>query len=451
MAKHRGIKVLALGMAMGIGGWLASWQSAQALPSYARQTGMSCNQCHTVFPQLTPFGRSFKASGFTFSTLKKINSPSSEKEAALGLIEYLPLSLMFQAAYTRTDSAQPDTQNNDIQFPQQLSLFLAGEITPRIGSFVQATYSQAEDNLSLDNTEIRFADNLMLGGLPMQYGLYLNNNPTVEDLWNSTPAWGFPYAGPDVAPSPAAAAMIDGGLSQQVAGLGAYGFLNNSFYLAATAYRSAQIGQPSPPDGDSVDTIENVAPYWRLAWQHVWQQNTIEIGTYGLYARLYPSGVIGPTDDYTDIGADFTANFGLGNDLISIHGTAIFEHQKLDATYAAGNSANSSNDLNTYRADAHYIFSGKTDLSLGYFNIEGDTDPGLYGQDPNDPVNSSANGSPDSNGWLGQISYFPWQNVRLSAQYIWYTKFDGGDTNYNGFGRDASDNNTLYVLAWLLW
>jgi len=41
--------------------------TAQAIPSFARQTGMKCNECHTVFPELTPFGRLFKLGGYTFS------------------------------------------------------------------------------------------------------------------------------------------------------------------------------------------------------------------------------------------------------------------------------------------------------------------------------------------------------------------------------------------------
>src|SRR5271168_3657065 len=32
---------------------------AQALPSFARQTGQPCGTCHTSFPSLTPFGRRF--------------------------------------------------------------------------------------------------------------------------------------------------------------------------------------------------------------------------------------------------------------------------------------------------------------------------------------------------------------------------------------------------------
>ena len=43
----------------------------------------------------------------------------------------------------------------------------------------------------------------------------------------------------------------------------------------------------------------------------------------------------------------------------------------------------------------------------------------------------------------------PWMNLRLGVQYTAYDKFNGGDRNYDGFGRNASDNNTLYVFAWL--
>src|ERR1700675_2462542 len=38
---------------------------AQALPSFARQTGQPCGACHTDFPGLTPFGRGFKLRGYT--------------------------------------------------------------------------------------------------------------------------------------------------------------------------------------------------------------------------------------------------------------------------------------------------------------------------------------------------------------------------------------------------
>jgi hypothetical protein len=30
-----------------------------------------------------------------------------------------------------------------------------------------------------------------------------------------------------------------------------------------------------------------------------------------------------------------------------------------------------------------------------------------------------------------------------------YDRFNGAGHNYDGFGRNASDNNTLFLLAWL--
>src|SRR5215472_15188804 len=38
--------------------------NAQAIPAFARQTKLACNTCHTIFPQLTRFGRDFRDNGF---------------------------------------------------------------------------------------------------------------------------------------------------------------------------------------------------------------------------------------------------------------------------------------------------------------------------------------------------------------------------------------------------
>ncbi|TLZ63781.1 MAG: cytochrome C, partial [Gammaproteobacteria bacterium] len=45
--------------------------AALAVPSFARQTGMACEACHTVYPELTHFGRVFKANGYVLANLKQ--------------------------------------------------------------------------------------------------------------------------------------------------------------------------------------------------------------------------------------------------------------------------------------------------------------------------------------------------------------------------------------------
>jgi hypothetical protein len=419
---------------------------AQAVPSYARQMNMECGGCHTRFPKLNAFGREFKLTGYTLQAGEQIRAENDKKTATLSLNQLPPISVMLQAAYTHTASSVPDTQNSDVQLPQQLSLFLAGRISPKLGSFLQLTYTQEDDKFSIDNTDIRFADRTTVGGMPVAYGLTLNNAPTVEDLWNSTPTWGFPWAGPDASPGPAAATLIDGGLSQDVVGIGAYSLWNQSFYVAGTLYRSAHLGSTTP-SVDSINTIDSVAPYLRLAWQHQWASSYLEVGVYGIRADLIPEGVSGSTDRYQDIAADFQFERLLRGGQLTVHGTYIHEKQELDASFAAGNSANASNDLDTARLDASYGVDN-WEIALGLFSTTGDSDAGLYG--PGE-VDGSANFEPDSRGWVGQLAYFPWQNVQLLLQYTGYNKFNGRRSDYDGFGRNASDNNALFLQAWFMW
>ncbi|MCF6173328.1 MAG: substrate-binding domain-containing protein, partial [Campylobacteraceae bacterium] len=54
--------------------------TAMAIPSFARQTGLSCAACHTVFPELTSFGRQFKLNGYTLTGIKTINETKTNKE-----------------------------------------------------------------------------------------------------------------------------------------------------------------------------------------------------------------------------------------------------------------------------------------------------------------------------------------------------------------------------------
>jgi len=65
------------------------------------------------------------------------------------------------------------------------------------------------------------------------------------------------------------------------------------------------------------------------------------------------------------------------------------------------------------------------------------------------PVTGSALGKPASSGLVLEASLFAWQNSSITLQYTLYNRFNGGMANYDGFGRKASDNNTLFLLLWL--
>jgi hypothetical protein len=429
--------------------------NTHAVPSFARQTGMSCNACHTVFPELTPFGRAFKLGGFNFST-------ASESEPYRP-----PISGMFQASATLlqkndgilTNGVAPfdndeDSTTDKFNLPQQASLFYGGRIVDHFGAFSQLTYDGTANDVALDLTDIRYARITTAGGTHLTFGFTLNNSPTVEDVWNSTPTWGFPYASSAVAPAPAASPLIDGGLDAQVGGLGAYAFWHNFVYGAFTVYRTTDDGITRPLGaGTTVDTeTDGVMPYWRFALQYDWGSNSAEVGTYGLYARVHPDGMTGgSTDKFTDLALDAQYQYIASAHLFSIRGTWIHEKQDWDESYDLGATANRNSTLDLFKVNANYFYRshyGTFGGSVGYFFIDGDTDVLLYAPDP---VDGSRTGSPDSNGFIVEADYVFREKYKFSMQYTAYNEFNGSSSNYDGSGRDASDNNTFYALAWLMF
>ncbi len=431
-----------------IGFTLSDIGNAHAVPSFKRQTGMSCAACHTAFPELTPFGRTFKLGGYTLSTSSKPYESTP------------PIAAMVQASYTdaqglNTGIAPFNNADNDkINLPQQASLFYGGRIYKKTGAFMQLTYDGVGNAINLDNTDLRFANDAVIGGKLFVYGLTVNNNPTVQDAWNTTPAWSFPYASSAVANTPAARALIDGGLAQQVGGAGVYGYWNHLLYGEASVYRTNRRGISRPLGaGTTTDTVvDGAVPYWRLVLQKLGKEHSISLGTYGLVADVFPAGNTGgPTDRFTDTALDAQYQFISEKHIVTLQSTWIHERQDWDASFAMGNTANSSDYLDTFRVNANYYYranAGTVGGTVSYFTTTGSSDPVLYASAP---VSGSNNGSPDSSGFIFEVDYLPMDNVKASLQYIVYDKFNGGRSNYDGSGRDASDNNTLYFVLWLVF
>jgi hypothetical protein len=452
-------------------GWIVD---AGAVPAFARQTGQECIACHVSFPELTPYGRYFKLTGYT------IGKPAISS----GQLNYLPLAVMAEASITHTQNnraVDPDSgetvsvnqRNNGLVFCCA-SLFLAGKATDWLGAFIQWGY----DNLATtadgtlgghsasDNIDIRAVGTYSGAGAAEPewiYGATLHNNPTAQDVWNSTPAFGFPYTASPLASTPAAATLIDGGLEQQVAGLGGYVWWRKSLYAEVSLYRTAdgafsflRAGQDIHTDG-GVAALKGYNPYWRVAYGHDWGPNSVMIGTYGLVADRYPSNfdTSTPTDRYRDVAVDAQYQYITDPHTFTAQATYIHEKQSYDASFpvtletgagigAGPTPANATDNLRTLKAKATYYHSRKYGGSLAYFSTVGSADAGLYGADTDGNARK-----PDSNGYIAELDYLPIQYVRLMLQYTGYRKFDGASKNYDGNGRNARDNNTLFFNVWV--
>ncbi len=447
MKKYKFRKIIICGTTIAI--LIIFSNESMAIPSFARQTNLPCSSCHTIFPELNTFGRFFKLNGYTLvgvNTIEVNDSTDKNEDVDFNLLQIPPVSLMMQAAYTYKTKEQPGTQNNNVSLPQQLSIFFGGEISPHLGSFIQVSYDDQGAAFGVDNIDLRYANQTELGVENLLYGITLNNNPSVQDIWNSTPAWGFPYASSSVTASPLASTLIEGGLAQSVAGLGAYALLNSLLYCEFSVYKSAQQGGAHPPNSTSFGIIKSLAPYWRLALQKQFNDQYLEIGTYGMSTEMYPAGITGLTDKYTDFGFDLNYEKSLGNSQFTAHTNFILEKRNLDATFNSNGSLNQSLNLYSFKIVGNYYIDQQIGFSLGYFAVYGDGDAILYAPAA---FSGSSTGLPDSRGLIAEFDFLPWFNTKFSAQYVAYNKFNGSGDNYDGTGRNASDNNSIYALAWL--
>ena len=431
--------------------WAVSATSAWAVPSFARQTHQPCTSCHIggFGPQLTPFGRQFKRMGYTLS---------------VGTDTKVPLSMMLIESFTHTAKAQTSPPANGFSINdntelQQASVFLAGRITDHLGVMGQATYSQNGGLLGWDNTDVRYARTLTLGGKPVIWGLSLNNNPTVSDTFNTAPAWSYPYIAPDLAPSAPAAPILMGGLAGQVVGLTAYMQFNNGLYAEAGGYRTLSPTFLSDVNADFGGRVSGMAPYGRVAYTWNLANGNVELGAFALRAAKGLAGtdargnliaLPGPTDKFTDLGIDASYQFlDGGNHIVTINALYVAERQRLDATYATEGSSNLHDTLQAVNINAAYWYRNTWGAVLGGFVDNGSSDLTLYGNI----------GSPDTRGGMAELVWVPfgksgswaqpYANVRFGLQYTWYTRFSGLVTNIDGVGRRASDNDTLYLYTWL--
>jgi hypothetical protein len=469
-------------------------QDAAALPIFARQTGQNCLACHAggQFPELTPYGRRFKLTGYTIGE------------------RTIPFAVMGVATYSKVANTDkdPDPQQTFAKNGSPLfaggSLFIGGKITDNIGAFTQVSYDnysgQAvgasgnndgrwQSHTSADNIDIRYADHFIGPNQDLIVGVSLNNNPSVSDVWNTAAAWMQYVPGP----SPGSSQFLDANApypdpgAGQVAGVTAYMLWNKTIYGELGFYRTANqafsIMSAGTADADTTHLQGTNNPYWRLAYTHEWGANNIMVGTSGMIAHILdPGSVTSDSNAYSrvkTIGIDSQYQYLLDPHTVTVQ--AVYQRQTINySTNTVANfvpayfladgitaiaAANPSDTINIFRAKASYVYQAKYGGSVGFFNRSSTTNTlnQTSGYDSNgqitynDPLGTgisststtgNLSGNSGTRGFTFETFWLPIQNVRIGAQYTAYNRFNGASSNYDGLGRNASDNNTLFLYVW---
>jgi hypothetical protein len=459
--------------------------AASAIPLFNRQTGQNCVACHAggQFPELTPYGRLFKLTGYTLGQ------------------RTIPISAMVLGSLSKvTNTSKSDDPSADFQKNGDLifataSLFLAGKVTDNIGAFAQITYdnyaTQNPDgtfhgHTNADNIDLRYADRFIDSRRDLIVGLSVNNNPSVSDPWNTAPAW-MQYV---PVPSPTSSQFIDGNAPYpsyaaggNIAGITAYAFWNRMLYAELGGYGTSRglmsFMSAGISDADKTQ-LKGINPYWRLAWNHEWGAHSLMIGTAGMVAQIFDNPL--DTSDSSTVHHfqdwNIDAQYQYLLDPHALTGQLVYAHrrhrypdflanQPVPFVDSAGNAlpnTSAEDTTNLVRAKMTYVYQARYGASLGIFHLTGSTNTALQssGFDPatltitSDPnaaapstrVGGNLSGNPGTQGVTGEAFWTPIQYLRLGAQYTAYGRYNGASHNYDGFGRNARDNNSLFIYLW---
>ena len=454
----------------GVSGWLMvifiamAWPHASnAIPLYARQTGQDCSACHAggQYPELTSYGRRFKLTGYT-----------------LGARVPVPLAGMAVASLAKVashvGSAAPATD-----FPRDgqpefttASLFCCGRITDNIGTFIQWTYDvyDHQDDQGhwrgkghIDQLDLRYANQWVGERGSLIYGLTLNNNPGVSDVWNTfnssfTPVSTYTPTGNALAstvPFDVPAVPFDQSLGQVSAGVSAYGYWNDRLYAEVGAYRAATgvlsiLGESLT---EPFSALRGTSAYWRVALSHDWSGQSVMLGAHGLDGSSYyePRDRSSPAAHWQDLGVDGQYQYLLDPHAVTAMFSYTHEKQRYDdRLWNAANPAvldvfgNARNSLDYWRLKLTYSYRARYGASLARTTVSGSADALAY------PLNGSAR--PDSRLWIPEAFVQPNQYVRVGLQYRQWDQYQGKTRNYDPeglIGRNASDNNTWLLYFWV--
>jgi hypothetical protein len=118
---------------------------AQAVPAFARQTGMPCNACHFQnFPALNAMGRSFKNGGYVMEGAQA----SIEGENQLKLPDTLNIGAIIKIRhnkgsgdYTKTHA---ETDYGRVDFPDEAALLIGGRVSANAGALWEFSTKDGE-------------------------------------------------------------------------------------------------------------------------------------------------------------------------------------------------------------------------------------------------------------------------------------------------------------------
>lgn len=299
---------------------------AEAIPVFARKYGMSCNTCHTMFPQLSKMGVAFRERGFRFEEGRGDIDSQDDRGKNFDTSDNavfaaaFPFTVRTQVLYS---NAAPITDSNDVVvMPGHRPGMLDGaKDNAKIGNGEFGLISSGSyDNFSW------WMDSSLVGGIGMLEGIYyvndlvkvrfgrVQNNVGYGMTMMSKRPLGYGWAD--------TAQMAGGTMLMMVDGVSVHGTTNGDSGVGTYYNVSYGLAGKDSTSGNKTSTV-----YGRVA-QEIMDNHIVGAYTYkatnytsnvfgGEAAMLMAMGKPGATNanpmafsDVTRSGIDFAINYG---------------------------------------------------------------------------------------------------------------------------------------------
>ncbi|MFP3254194.1 MAG: hypothetical protein RXN95_03905 [Hydrogenobaculum sp.] len=464
-------------------------KSSFAIPSFARQTGLACDVCHTVFPHLTPFGREFKLHGFTYdysSLIKMVRDAAKKRAAEEGgmpnlVINKIPMvSVRIAGVWANQDggSMVPHGRitggQGAFSYPAGYptkdtfnlvkgdSLYIAGEIIPHLGAWVEIggwNDSGGSASLAGYNVILNGGDHTV-DNKNFTYGLSFENMVGFDDVGQAGPGnWGVPLMNPLSTHN----TLFDPFGGTPIEGVEAYAMLGN--FTNGGIY--GNIGLYAPSNGNDegtppVATVGNIAGTTNYNWK-----GAKHVDTYVNVEYWLP----GFKNIYSMIGA-----FGyFGQEKIE------FSPTKNNPSPPPSDPYEYSDNVNDYGLEAQAQYIGSKNLVEFFGEVQKQHDSEFYGTDQWTGLPYSTNGTSvnrtgialkadyyydrtygvyakymyahsgtvqdlDYSGYILGVSWYPWQNVNVKVERMMWSKYHPGQAQYPGSSASDFDVTAVKVM-----
>ena len=331
-------------------------KKANAIPAFAQKYHFSCAVCHTVFPNLNPFGRAFWRNGFRLPGTNGTPSDATQITEGLSLPNPWPIPVMIEGTITYTHTTNENVSNATDSFGAGTDIVAAGAYklyTPFANSM--SFYIHYGDSPLKQKQVVASLNGLGSGfGIsPHLFNLKIGQVDTANAYFDRQEQF-YVTAGPNAGNIQGLSVGLDGEGANLIharnAGFALYGTPGYHLWYKVTVTNDAAGNSIALPSGSGVTGTNNSMEYsYQLKEYAPIPMGQLELGYYGATVAEAIGGTAGWTNRILVNGVDID----LANDVY-----------ELGLTYMV------QSDSNPYVNDGGALPTGVTDKSNGYSTFE---------------------------------------------------------------------------------